>query len=153
MREPVRFESVVGLLVGLGFDVFVEVSPHPVLVAGVEDVGAGGVVVGGSLRRGEGGLGRFLVSVGELFVRGVGVDWGAFFGGVGVGSVGGSGSGSGDGGLVELPTYGFVRERFWLVGGGGGVGDVGVYGLRGVGHGLLGAVVEVPGSGGVVVSG
>ena len=55
----------------------------------VEGVGgtdsAVGVVVVGSLRRGEGGLGRFLRSVGELWVAGGGVDWGAVFGGLGGG--------------------------------------------------------------------
>ena len=96
---------------------FVEVSPHPVLTVGVQETieaaaamegaedagsaGRGGVVVVGSLRRDEGGMGRFLRSLGEVWVAGVGVDWGRVFagsGGVGVG----------------LPTYAFQRERYWL---------------------------------------
>ena len=86
---------------------FVEVSPHPVLVPGIEatlaelDLAAAeGAVVAGSLRRGEGGLGRFGLSLARLWVRGVGVDWARWFGGPAARA-------------VELPTYAFVHERFW----------------------------------------
>ena len=110
---------------------------------GVEGVGgtdsAVGVVVVGSLRRGEGGLGRFLRSVGELWVAGGGVDWGAVFGGSG-------------GVRVGLPSYAFQRERFWL-GSGVGVGDVAGAGLVSAGHPLLGAVVGLAGTGGCVFTG
>ena len=54
---------------------------------------------------------------------------------------------------VELPTYAFVRRRFWLPGRSAGSGDVGSLGLVGAEHGLLGAVVERPDSGGVVLTG
>ena len=78
LREPVRFEQAVRVLAGLGVTAFVEVSPHPVLVQGVEQTladSAEGMVVTGSLRRGEGGLRRFALSLAQLWVRGVGVDW------------------------------------------------------------------------------
>ncbi|MDT0616560.1 type I polyketide synthase, partial [Streptomyces lancefieldiae] len=78
LREPVLFAGAVEGLVGEGFGVFVEVSAHPVLVPGVEGVlegvGVEGVVVG-TLRRGEGGWGRVLRSVGELWAAGVDIDW------------------------------------------------------------------------------
>jgi mycoketide-CoA synthase len=70
----------------------------------------------------------------------VGVDWGAVFGGCGAG-------------VVELPTYAFERRRFWLVGEGSGCSDVAGVGLVGVEHAVLGAVVERPESGGVVLTG
>ncbi|WP_314225849.1 hypothetical protein, partial [Streptomyces zaehneri] len=61
-------------LLGEGRRVFVEMSPHPVLGFVVAEtmgaVGVDGLVVG-SLRRGEGGLERFLRSVGEVFAGGV----------------------------------------------------------------------------------
>ncbi|HXB66186.1 MAG TPA: type I polyketide synthase, partial [Solirubrobacteraceae bacterium] len=91
LREPVRFAGASRVLLGDGCRVFVEVSPHPVLTMSVQDGveeelgdGGGGVVVVGSLRREQGGVGRFLGSVSELWVRGVGVDWGGLFEGVGV---------------------------------------------------------------------
>ncbi len=114
--------------------------------AGTADTGAGavgdtgsGVVVVGSLRRGEGGLGRFLRSVAELWVAGGGVDWGGVF--------------RGSGGVrVGLPSYAFQRERFWLAGG-ASAGDVSAAGLGGVEHPLLGAVVGLAESGGYVFTG
>ncbi|MFJ2211186.1 SDR family NAD(P)-dependent oxidoreductase [Streptomyces sp. NPDC087864] len=143
LREPVRFEPVVRSLMERGFDVFVEVSPHPVITAAVEDIATGAgkpAVTGGTLRRGEGGLDRFLLSAGHLSVCGVRVEWGSVFAGHGLRP-------------VELPTYAFQRERYWMTGA-DTAGDVGTYGLTSMGgHCLLGAVVELPDSGGVVVSG
>ena len=162
LREPVLFERATRAVLGAGVGGFVEVSPHPVLTVGVletvEDAGVGGsgvggagvgvegsgggggVVVVGSLRRGEGGLARFLRSAAELWVAGGGVDWGRVFGGSG-------------GVRVGLPSYAFQRERFWLGSGGGGVGDVSGAGLVSAGHPLLGAVVGLAGGEGCVFTG
>ncbi|MFF2192597.1 type I polyketide synthase [Streptomyces sp. NPDC058157] len=106
LRGTVRFEEATRLLLGTGHDVFVEVSPHPVITTGiqetVESAGADGdgpeALVLGTLRRGEGGTGRFLLSLAEAQTGGVPVDWSPLFGGAG---------------RVELPTYAFRRERFW----------------------------------------
>ena len=102
-----RFERAVRVLAGLGVTAFVEVSPHPVLVPGIEatlaelDPASGeGCVVAGSLRRGEGGLGRFGLSLARLWVRGVAVDWARWF----AGSAGRA---------VELPVYAFQHQRYW----------------------------------------
>ncbi|MEU8976736.1 type I polyketide synthase, partial [Streptomyces monashensis] len=104
LRERVRFEEVTRLLVGSGRRVFVEMSPHPVLGFVVAEtlgvLGVDGVVVG-SLRRGEGGVDRFLRSVGEVWAGGVDVDWGAVFEGVAARK-------------VQLPTYPFQHQRYWL---------------------------------------
>ena len=53
---------------------------------------------------------------------------------------------------VELPTYAFQRRRFWLQPG-AAAGDVGSLGLGETEHALLGAVVQQPDSGGVVLTG
>jgi acyl transferase domain-containing protein len=104
LREQVRFEDVIRGLAGAGHGVFVEVSPHPVLVTAVEatlaDAGHRDAVVAGTLRRGEGGPGRLLASAAEVFVRGVAVDWAEVFAGSGARR-------------VELPTYAFQRRRYW----------------------------------------
>ncbi len=156
VREPVQFEQVVRGMLASGVGGFVEVGPHPVLVVGVQEtveafaragggVAAGGsagggvsegsesVVVVGSLRRGEGGLARFMRSASELWVAGGRVDWGGVFAGS-------------DGERVELPAYAFQRERFWL-GERGGVGDVSAAGLARADHPLLGAMVGLAGGG------
>ncbi|MEU9447013.1 SDR family NAD(P)-dependent oxidoreductase, partial [Streptomyces sp. NPDC048304] len=65
------------------------------------DIGTDTVVTG-SLRREEGGLRRLLASMAEVFVRGVPVDW------AGVLPAGATSAG------VDLPTYAFDRQRYWL---------------------------------------
>ncbi|MFJ2264735.1 type I polyketide synthase, partial [Streptomyces sp. NPDC087844] len=52
---------------------------------------------------------------------------------------------------VQLPTYAFQRERFWLATG-GGVGDLGAAGLRRVRHALLPVAVPLA-DGGLLLTG
>ncbi|GAA1952205.1 hypothetical protein GCM10009754_21410 [Amycolatopsis minnesotensis] len=103
LREPVRFAPGIRKLVDAGFDSFVELGARPVLTAAVQDIvddaGAEAVVVG-SLRRDDGGLDRFLISLAEAYVRGVDVDWAAAFP---AGTT-----------AASLPTYAFQRRRYWL---------------------------------------
>ncbi|WP_433335341.1 type I polyketide synthase [Spirillospora sp. CA-294931] len=94
LREPVAFEQATRALTDDGFTLFVEASPHPVLAMALPDAV-------GTLRRGEGGLGRFLTSAAEAWVRGAPVDWRPAVEG---------------GRPVDLPTYPFQRRRFWLEG-------------------------------------
>ncbi|HET7073744.1 MAG TPA: type I polyketide synthase, partial [Mycobacterium sp.] len=106
IRQTVRFDQAVGSACDAGYRVFVESSPHPVLIAGIEETlgdrgVAGDAVVIPSLGRDDGGLQRLWRSVAQAHVVGVRVDWAAVFAGLGVCR-------------VELPTYGFVRRRFWL---------------------------------------
>jgi acyl transferase domain-containing protein len=100
LRRTVRFEDAVRALVADGFAAFVEVSPHPVLTMAVgETVDPDTTVVVGSLRRDDGGLRRFLTSMAELYVRGVGPGWSALLEPTRP---------------VALPTYPFQRQRYWL---------------------------------------
>ncbi|WP_438874986.1 type I polyketide synthase [Winogradskya consettensis] len=96
VREPVRFDQVVGELVAAGHDLFVECSPHPVLTAGVEDHGG---VATGTLRRGEGDRARVWRSLGAAWAAGAAMDWPGLLGA---------------GPRAELPTYPFQRTRYWL---------------------------------------
>ncbi|MGY5138295.1 acyltransferase domain-containing protein, partial [Streptomyces nigrescens] len=104
VRRTVEFAPAVEALLAAGNRTFVEVSPHPVLTMPVqetvEDADAEAVVVG-TLRRGEGGLARFYLSLGELYVNGVDVDWSPAFA-------------AHRPQLVDLPTYAFQRERHWI---------------------------------------
>ncbi|WPB93156.1 type I polyketide synthase [Streptomyces malaysiensis] len=142
LRRTVELEGAVRRLVGEGFGVFIESSAHPVLTMGVqetaEDAGVDAAAIG-SLRRDEGGLDRFWVSVGEAWSRGVAVDWDAVYEGTGARR-------------AELPTYAFQHERYWIevpV----SVGDVSSAGLSTADHPLLGAAVELPDSDGFLFTG
>ncbi|MFJ9211564.1 type I polyketide synthase [Streptomyces sp. NPDC102264] len=136
LRQTVEFADSVSALVAEGFKAFVEVSPHPVLVAGLgELVGADGVVVGSS-RRGDGSLARLMTSASTLFVRGGRVEWEL------------SGARR-----VDLPTYPFQHQRFWPTTAHTASGDVTSAGLGRVDHPLLAAVTELADSEGLVFSG
>ena len=104
LREQVRFERVIRDLAGTGHGAFIEVSPHPVLVAAVEqtldDAGQLDPVVAGTLRRDHGGAERLLTSAAEVFVRGVPVDWAAALAGSDVRR-------------ADLPVYAFQHQRYW----------------------------------------
>ncbi|WP_131743096.1 type I polyketide synthase, partial [Actinomadura roseirufa] len=135
LRRQVRFADAAQALSDDGFRVFIEVSAHPVLAPGLSEVVTEPSAVVGTLRRDDGGLRRLLLSLGELHVRGVPVDWTAALAGPGARP-------------VELPTYAFQRERYWLEPAQGPAA-----GPEPAGHPLLGAVVPLAGSGGAVFTG
>ncbi|MGW1599273.1 SDR family NAD(P)-dependent oxidoreductase, partial [Streptomyces sp. NPDC002343] len=141
LRQTVDFHGATKALLADGFTAFVESSAHPVLTASVEEsveeAGAEAVVLG-TLRRNEDEQRRFALTLAEAFVAGLDVDWGL------------------EGrtpDFLELPTYAFQRERYWLEPAPSGSGDPAELGLEGLGHGLLGALVPVPESDGVVLTG
>jgi acyl transferase domain-containing protein/NADPH:quinone reductase-like Zn-dependent oxidoreductase/acyl carrier protein len=104
LRQTVRFADATSLLLQSNHRFFVEVSPHPVLpvaLAGLIDSNQHTGVVVPTLRRQDGGLDRLLLSLGELHCRGHHVDWARFFA-------------REDPRCVDLPTYAFQRQRFWL---------------------------------------
>jgi acyl transferase domain-containing protein/acyl carrier protein len=164
LRETVQFEWAARTLLSGGYRTFIELSPHPVLTVGVMEtveavtgqgvevgigespgVGVGeqrsaGVGVIGSLRREDGGPARFLSSLGEAWVRGVEVDWGAVFAGTGARRVG-------------LPTYAFQRRRYWPPEAVARTGDVAGAGQAAMGHPLLSAAVALAESDGWLFTG
>ncbi|MEU9477997.1 SDR family NAD(P)-dependent oxidoreductase [Streptomyces sp. NPDC048191] len=132
LRQSVLFEPTTRTLLDAGYGVFVECSPHPVLLHSIAETAddAGADITGiGSLQRDNGGPERLLAALGEAFVAGVPVDWSAVFDGMPVRS-------------ADLPTYPFQREPYWL-GRSASAGDVGTAGLETTGHPLLGAAVPV----------
>jgi polyketide synthase 7 len=145
IRQTVQFEHAVRAAREAGYQAFIESSPHPVLTTAIEETCAAAAgrddidaTVIPSLGRNDGGLDRFLLSAGQAHTAGVAVNWPAAFVG---------------GGQVELPTYAFAHRRFWLPMVGAGGADPSGLGLAGAEHGLLGAVVQRPDSGGVVLTG
>ncbi|MFL6118596.1 acyltransferase domain-containing protein, partial [Actinophytocola sp.] len=132
LRNQVGFGPAVAALVEQGHGVFVEVSAHPVLVQSIAEV-TDGVVVG-SLRRDDGGPRRLCTSMAELFVRGVAVDWTAVL--------------PPAPGRVELPTYAFDHRHYWLPV--GVAADAASLGQASAEHPLLGALVPLPRSDGLL---
>ncbi|MGW1216672.1 type I polyketide synthase [Streptomyces sp. NPDC002499] len=101
LREKVLFEPAVRRLADDGFRVFLEMSPHPVLTVPVQEIveDLDDAVVLSSSRRDRGEVQSVLGSLAGLHVRGGSVDWEAL---------------SGIRRRVDLPTYAFKRQRYWL---------------------------------------
>ena len=90
IRQTVQFDQAVRSACEQGYRTFIESSPHPALIAGIEDTAndcSDGeaskttsettvvATVVPTLGREDGGLERFLTSAATAFVAGVGVDW------------------------------------------------------------------------------
>ncbi|MGW2325164.1 type I polyketide synthase [Streptomyces sp. NPDC001700] len=147
VRQSVRFVDGVRTLRDNGVGTFVELGPDGVLSAmgenclaetEAEDGGDQAVFVP-ALRNGRPEAQALATALAQLHVRGVALDWAAVYAGRGARR-------------VELPTYPFQRQRYWL-----DVGisaeDVAYAGLGSAGHPLLGAAVELPDTGGFVFTG
>ena len=145
LRHTVQFEQATRALLSDGYRAFIEISPHPVLMTGIEgsvDQMLGDqadALVVGSLRREQGGPERFLTSLAQAWAGGVSVDWAGLFDNSGASRVG-------------LPTYAFQRRRWWLAARRGGV-DVGSVGQSATGHPLLGAAIPLPDGRGLLFTG
>ncbi len=140
VRRPVRFADSVRNLEELGASHFIEVGPGGGLSSAIaQSLRSPEAVTVPVLGKDRPEANSLISAVGQLFSTGVGVDWSAVFAGSG-------------GRQVELPTYAFARRRFWLDGS-ASAADVGEAGLVAAGHALLGAVVEQPDTGAVVLTG
>jgi amino acid adenylation domain-containing protein len=102
MREPVRLSDACARLLESGHRFFIELSPHALLRVALEEsfehAGVPGAWIG-SLRRGEGGLDRLLSSLADIHARGLPIDLERVLP---------------PGRSVDLPTYAFDRESYWL---------------------------------------
>ncbi|MFV3130817.1 type I polyketide synthase [Niveispirillum sp. KHB5.9] len=130
LRRPVRLWPVVERLAAEGPTIFLEVSPHPVLVPGLEEGLAGlghPIRLTGTLRRGEEEVAHLLATLGRLAGWGAEPDWVALQGRHPV--------------VPDLPTHPWIRTRHWLAAAerGGGVA------LSVADHALLGGAVDQPG--------
>ncbi|MBV9878396.1 MAG: acyltransferase domain-containing protein, partial [Verrucomicrobia bacterium] len=103
IRQTVRFATAVTAMLDAGTDIFVELSPHPVLSGMIAQCGEAGSKSGQqlpSLRRGVSEPLQLRRSLAALFAAGREVDW------TGVFSRGGR--------VVPLPTYPWQRKRYWF---------------------------------------
>ncbi|ONK10089.1 Beta-ketoacyl-acyl-carrier-protein synthase I [Streptomyces sp. MP131-18] len=139
VREAVRFSDAVGVLEAEGVRHLLEIGPDGTLagMAG-ECVGeAAGTVVGALGRRDREEPVAVLEGLARMWVAGVAVDWSAVCAG---------------GHRVDLPTYPFQRDTYWLRTG-GGTEAAGELGVRAAGHELLGAAVTMADGSGVMLTG
>ncbi|WP_049578384.1 type I polyketide synthase, partial [Streptomyces sp. SBT349] len=141
LRETVSFAPVITTLAGQGDALFIEVTPHSVLTAAIQDCAEassesrvrGGAAVVGTLRRDDGGPDRFLASLAEAYAHDAPVDWSTVFAGAAPRR-------------LPLPTYAFQRQRYWMDGApAGGPGKVTGAGLTAADHPLLSASVPMAG--------
>ncbi|MFI0424341.1 SDR family NAD(P)-dependent oxidoreductase [Spongiactinospora sp. 9N601] len=139
VRQAVRFGDGVAALAHDGVTRFVEIGPDGVLTGLAENAldGDGRVFVP-LLRKDRPQIEALWSGLGRAWVSGVAVDWKTAL--------------AGRGRQVDLPTYAFQRERYWL-NPTTGTGDVTALGVQQAGHPLLGALVAMPESDGLVLTG
>ncbi|TYC16102.1 SDR family NAD(P)-dependent oxidoreductase [Actinomadura syzygii] len=138
VRDAVRFHDAVINLRDQGVTQFLEIGPDGALTAMVRG-SVDDAVVAPVLRRDRPEAKQLLTALGQIHAHGTDIDWHAMFDDHAARQ-------------VELPTYAFQRERFWLVAPQAG-GDAESMGLGSADHPLLSAVVTTPESDGVVLSG
>ena len=146
LRQTVLLEPALRSLLRQGERGFIEASPHPVLRFGIQatidatlDDSTEAVALG-TLRREEGGPGRFALSLAEAHSAGVEVDWDAFFAGTGARR-------------VDLPTYPFQGRRYWRDSPPAASGAAAASGQLPVEHPLLGAAVVPAGEDELLLTG
>lgn len=102
LTQPVLFDTAVTALAESGHDVFVEMSPHPMLTDAVSErlSSYGQSAAVSSLRRDQPGRATVLAELGRLWTAGYQIDWTRVYGPAGP--------------MADLPTYPWQRTRHWF---------------------------------------
>ncbi|MEU5422045.1 SDR family NAD(P)-dependent oxidoreductase [Streptomyces sp. NPDC020667] len=141
VRRPVLFQQAIAHLADQA-GAFIELGPAPVLTTAaqhtLDEAEGPEPLLLSSLAGDRPEEQAFLNAMARLHAAGVAVDWDGWFLDKPV--------------VVDLPTYAFQRERFWLSGR-SGRGDAAGLGLVAAGHPLLGAAVEFADRGGCLLTG
>ncbi len=134
LRQPVRFAQGVQALIASEHRLFVEMSPHPILVPAVQELldstERGGAAVG-SLRRGQRESITLRSALGALWVNGLRLSAAKLC--------------PAGAARTSLPTYPWQRERYWVDAGKrrtAPIGPAGRWPLSGVGLRMPGAVLH-----------
>jgi acyl transferase domain-containing protein len=102
VRQPVRFAQSMETLHKQGAEIFLEIGPKPVLLGmGRECLMGEKKLWLPSLRSGKPNWSQMLQSLGELYVRGVKIDWLGFYQDYSCNK-------------AALPTYPWQRKRYWI---------------------------------------
>lgn len=102
VRKPVYFAPAVEAMLQDGYNLFVELGPHPALSSGAEETFTARqspAKIYPSLRRKEAELARVMQTLGALYVRGVAMNWKAMFPGAR---------------RCDLPKFAWDLKRFWF---------------------------------------
>ncbi|MEU6883124.1 type I polyketide synthase [Streptomyces sp. NPDC046712] len=142
VRQPVRFADGIRALESAGVTTYLELGPDGVLSAMAQACldKPENALLTPVLRRDRDEPTTFLAALGAVFEAGVDVDWAGLFTGTGAQR-------------VDLPTYAFQREHYWLDAGPAAIGDATAHGLTATPHPLLSAVLDFPDSDGLVLTG
>lgn len=102
LRQPVLFSKMVQQLLADEHNIFIEMSPHPILLPavqqGLQHANRTGTTLS-SVRRNEEEQSAILASLGTLYTLGFPLDWAKLY------PTGGN--------YVKLPLYPWQREHFW----------------------------------------
>lgn len=102
LREPVLFLTTIQRLLEDDFTIFMEMSPHPILVGSIrqtiEQSEKSGVAFA-SMRRDEGGRAALLTTLGNLYIHGCEPNWPQLY--------------PKGGHRISLPGYAWQRQRYW----------------------------------------
>ncbi|PWS44023.1 polyketide synthase, partial [Streptomyces sp. ZEA17I] len=130
LRQTVHFHTTIEQLTQSGHTTYIETSTHPVLTYSIEET-EGTDTTTGTLRRNEGTLTRLLTSAAHLHTHGHTINWPI----------------PADNQATDLPTYPFQHQHYWPAPAAVRPVDAVSIGLGVAGHPLLGAAVELAGTG------
>ncbi|MDF3291310.1 type I polyketide synthase [Streptomyces silvisoli] len=139
-REAVRFLDAVQALEAQNVTTYLELGPDGVLSAMAQDcvTHPEKAAFTPTIRNARPEPEAIATAVAQAHIKGTPVDWQAYFAGAR---------------RVDLPTYAFQHQRYWIDVPPVVVGDVTSIGLGDADHPLLGAAVELPESDGIVFTG
>jgi acyl transferase domain-containing protein/acyl carrier protein len=102
LRQPVLFAKAIEALADNGHDIFIELSPHPILLpasaATLQSSHPEAIIVP-CLRRARPEQFSMRMALGTLYTAGYAIDWKRLY--------------AADGRCVRLPNYPFQKERYW----------------------------------------
>ncbi|MGZ9164279.1 MAG: acyltransferase domain-containing protein, partial [Anaerolineales bacterium] len=102
LRQPVRFTGTIQRMLEDKHVIFIEMSPHPILLSSIEETCSAANTPSyrfASLRRDQPELKTILGELGSLYNAGYNVDWNKLYP---------------HGEMVSLPAYPWQRERYWF---------------------------------------
>ncbi len=103
LRKPVRFSKMVEKILEDGITVFIEISPHPILLQAIDETmqysNKAGFVIP-SLLRDEGEQTAMLTALGKCYTLGYAIDWTKFY--------------PSSRRSVSLPKYSWDHQRYWI---------------------------------------
>ncbi|MFI1918196.1 type I polyketide synthase [Nocardia sp. NPDC020380] len=141
LRQPVQFVDAVRAALADDHHVFLEASPHPMLLKSVEDIAHDAdteAATVASLTREDGGATRFAASLAQAHVRGIDLNPAALFGKTTPPH-------------IELPTYAFANRPFWH--NEDTTSESAVAGMQSTGHLLVSSALELPDTAGLLLTG